>query len=286
MKRLLTITLLMFIASQAFGNAVILELENDILAGTDRRYTHGTRITYEYNDLYWSIGQNIYTPEDIEATIPSRYDRPYAGVLYLSLSGTKFWIDGKTTTGYRKSFHQLTVSIGTVGKYSFAEETQTFIHGLMDGRDPNGWDYQVEDAFLLQGNWKIHGDIFRNRHLSTTVYMDGEVGTISSHTGVGGTILTGYNIPRALNHPIISEVNDLSVYVHIDLLVKNVFDNDLLKSDHTQITKTEVVLESRLSAGVIYKNYEFRYTFVYRSEEFEEQEEPTMFGGFFFKYDI
>src|SRR5690554_4668140 len=79
-----------------------LTLENDLWgAGTDEHYTHGTEISY-ISDTYqpaslmklfswlpfyepaadtrftWSLGQQIYTPSDIEATELIVDDRPYA----------------------------------------------------------------------------------------------------------------------------------------------------------------------------------------------------------------
>jgi len=286
MKRTLLILFAICLATPALCNSIIVELENDIFTGSDKRYTHGTRITYEHNDLYWSIGQNIYTPEDITLEVPAVDDRPYAGVLYLSLHGTKFTEDGRTTSGYSKRFHQLNVSIGIVGDYSLADKTQIFVHSLIDSREPKGWDYQVDDMFLLQADFKLHEDMLRTRYFNSTIYMAGEIGTIKSYTGIGGTLLAGYNIPRIINQPIASKVSDYSLFVFTDLLGKNVFYNHLLESDHTDIIREEMVLEARGGVGIAYKYLEFRFTYTYRSEEFKEQNSPTEFGGLFFKYSL
>ena len=59
-----------------------IQIDNDALYKTDDHYTHGTKITYENNDIKWSIAQEIYTPVNFFIDIPDSYDRPYAGLLY------------------------------------------------------------------------------------------------------------------------------------------------------------------------------------------------------------
>ena len=68
--------------------------ENDTFMSTDRGFTHGFRFSWYSNDKYnkkpgfqnyisLSIGQNIYTPENLKLTQLDEQDRPYAGYLYL-----------------------------------------------------------------------------------------------------------------------------------------------------------------------------------------------------------
>lgn len=82
---------------------LVLEHENDLVAGNDRNYTSGVRVSWitpsarvpdllrhagERIPLFpargdikasWSVGQNMYTPRNIEAAVPDPDQRPYAG---------------------------------------------------------------------------------------------------------------------------------------------------------------------------------------------------------------
>src|SRR5882724_3597663 len=85
--------------------------ENDATFGTDRHYTQGARISYYSSDdalPKWlrrlsdglpaigldvqarkfglAVGQEIYTPEDLQTASAITTDRPYAGWLYTRLS--------------------------------------------------------------------------------------------------------------------------------------------------------------------------------------------------------
>ena len=95
------------------GYIISIQFENDFFGGgTDRHFTHGTRIECLTEPISWitsaadklpwftseraqerpgdplqarasfSIGQSIYTPEDTSATELIEDDRPYAGWLY------------------------------------------------------------------------------------------------------------------------------------------------------------------------------------------------------------
>jgi len=96
------------------GYTISIQFENDFFGGgTDRHFTHGTRIECLTRPIKWitdtadklpwfsiekalyppadkwkarlslSMGQNIYTPEDTSASQLILNDRPYAGWLYL-----------------------------------------------------------------------------------------------------------------------------------------------------------------------------------------------------------
>ena len=84
--------------------------ENDVFAQTDRHYTQGLKYSVLRDELGsserteriakrlwsafgnssvpemfnagWSLGQNMYTPEDIQQVALARDDRPWAGWLY------------------------------------------------------------------------------------------------------------------------------------------------------------------------------------------------------------
>jgi len=281
MKRVKCILCLMLclIATPIFAESVTVEFENDLLYHTDKMYTHGTRITYEYNSLNWSLGQNVYTPTDISSDIPITNDRPYAGTLYVSLGGTKY-----NVLDMKDVFYQLEIAVGVVGKYSYANSTQNLIHRLTDSAPPNGWDYQTDNNLLIQTHFKFYGRMLSTTYISCGFYVFNDVGTVIADVGLGGNIMIGYNIPLILNKPITSKYSNFSIYTFVDGLEKHVFYNTLLDSKYTDITTVKFVRDIRSGVGLQYKNIELRYSCCVKTKEFKEQEDPVKFGSILFKF--
>jgi len=150
------------------GYVISLQFENDFFGGgTDRHFSHGTRIECLTSPIQWitdaadklpwfkserarsspkdelkaraslSLGQNMYTPEDTTATQLITEDRPYAGWLYMGF--------GLVANQGTKRYDKLELEIGMVGPYSFAEDVQTFWHSLLGLQVPNGWDNQLKN---------------------------------------------------------------------------------------------------------------------------------------------
>lgn len=261
-----------------FADSFTMEIENDLFYHTDKMYTHGTRITYEYNKLYWSLGQNIYTPSDIANNNPITNDRPYAGTLYLSLGGTKY-----NVLDMKDVFYQLEIAVGVVGKYSCVHNTQNLIHKLTDSEPPNGWDYQSDDKILLQTHCKFYGRMLSTKYICCGFYVFNDVGTVIADVGLGGNIMIGYNIPLILNKPITSKYSNFSIYTFVDCLEKHVFYNTLLDSKYTDITTVKFVRDIRSGIGLQYKNIEVRYSCCVKTKEFKEQEDPIKFGTILIK---
>lgn len=123
-------------------------IENDNFGdGSDENYTNGVRLTYfdtsaelpwfssfldshlpifEINDttsVYYSFGQNLYTPEDIEVSTPDPKDRPYAAFLYASAGLTTLKDD---------HIDEIEATLGVVGPWALGEEVQTVVHKVLD----------------------------------------------------------------------------------------------------------------------------------------------------------
>ena len=145
-------------------------IENDNFGGnTDENYTSGVRLTYfdysadppwfadildhyvptfeinETTSTYYSFGQNLYTPENITVRTPDPKDRPYAAFLYVS-AGLTSLTDNHVDN--------LEATIGIVGPWALGEQTQKFVHDVLDADDPSGWDYQLENEPGLMLSWQ------------------------------------------------------------------------------------------------------------------------------------
>ncbi|MGE3628225.1 MAG: lipid A-modifier LpxR family protein [Hyphomicrobiales bacterium] len=81
----------------------------------------------------WAIGQNIYTPRDIEIAAPQPYDRPWAGLLYVSRVA-RFTFHDPTTGRGRQD--RVEVSVGMVGSAALAGPAQTRWHEIIGSPRP------------------------------------------------------------------------------------------------------------------------------------------------------
>jgi len=87
-----------------------------------------------------TLGQMMITPKDIKKSIPDAKDVPYAGLLFYRASHVV--VDANRAD-------MVTVIVGMVGPSSHAEDTQKFVHKVVDSPDPQGWDYQIKDQFVM-----------------------------------------------------------------------------------------------------------------------------------------
>lgn len=108
---LLTISIVNGYAADLDRRHVSIQFENDVLAETDRYYTHATRFDYQFalnHNPVWLdwyrkllpdagnrdtvlgifLAQYIYTPSDITIPNPPEDERPYGGWLHVGIQGT------------------------------------------------------------------------------------------------------------------------------------------------------------------------------------------------------
>ena len=163
-------------AQHAADSASIWTLQDEnasISAGTptDRFYVNGLRLGWtspttvvpdvlaDLGRTLWGGGeqrvavdlaQQIYTPADTAAAVPSRFDRPYAGVL---LGNFSLMSDGDGTRSV------LTLSLGVVGPASGAQQLQNGFHDLIGQNHTNGWAGQIQNTpaveVLHERTWRL-----------------------------------------------------------------------------------------------------------------------------------
>lgn len=140
----------------------------------DRGYTNGIALTLDHQPIWaqqvldympfadtfsqnhgrpntaagYVIGQQIFTPRNIEAAAPIATDRPFAGYLY----GGVYW--QRQADYHRRDdasvFDHFEINLGVVGPSSLAEDTQKWVHDNFQGDNPNGWDNQLRDELAVQ----------------------------------------------------------------------------------------------------------------------------------------
>ncbi len=161
MKRIYILFLLLIplVGYAQHTKQLLLQVDNDLFAFSDRNYTSGLFIGYqkelseslifnktEKNKLQFSIllGQEIYAPEELDSFIQEKLDRPFAGWLYTNIGITQI----TTNTNLK-----ISLDIGVTGKYSLAKELQQWYHKLLNIDIPS-YAYQIPSE--LMGNLKAN----------------------------------------------------------------------------------------------------------------------------------
>ncbi|MEM7253836.1 MAG: lipid A deacylase LpxR family protein, partial [Pseudomonadota bacterium] len=200
--------------------------ENDLFADTDQHYTNGLKLSWvspdvseytqidalpdwahafarrlpffpEYDgqterNVVLSVGQNIYTPQDIDRAGLIENDRPYAGWLYFGL--------GFQSRNDRQ-LDELELQIGMVGPLSLAEETQSFVHELRDLNRPRGWNNQLRNepgvAAVYQRRWRhAKPNMSDQLGIDAITHVGGAVGNVAIFAEAGAMVRFGWNLPK------------------------------------------------------------------------------------------
>ncbi|WP_420403472.1 lipid A deacylase LpxR family protein [Nisaea sp.] len=195
------------------GGAFNFTIENDMVNGTDRNYTNGVAVqwTDNLNRVPWSVrqaaspfvapdadirvtyqlGQNLYTPQDIERKVPDPNDRPYGAWLYGAIGVLADTDDSLTS---------LQLSLGVVGPAALGEPVQSFVHSVIDSREPRGWDSQIENepAILITFEKKWAEALLGAPYgyeIDASPYVGGALGNVFTHINGGMMLRFGKDLP-------------------------------------------------------------------------------------------
>lgn len=310
------ISLPISIAESSQKSIVTLVVENDSIGGgTDNNYTSGVALHFidreakfpniahkidklipsfsinETSNIYYTIGQNIYTPKNTDSIIANKLDRPWAGLLYGSL-GMVTLTDGHSD--------EVEATLGVIGPASLAEHTQKFIHKhITDSDEPKGWDNQLknEPVFSLawQRSWprSITGDI-KPIFWSIKPHTGLTIGTLRSYASTGLSLSVRPSNDKWQDNPIrvrprmpgtglFETYNDdlnwnLFGGVEVRAIGNDIFLDGNTFTDSDSVDKKLFVADASL--GISFTVFETRlsYTTVYRTKEFDTQEDPQIFG--------
>ena len=251
---------------------------------------------YQKN-LVFSFGQNIYTPDDTVAFDVVEGDRPYAGWLYAG-----FGLAWKTAN-VRNS---LVFDIGVVGSYAYGEEAQRLVHEARNLDVPNGWDNQLHNEIGFVG---VYTRTWRWPVRERRVGIDWELlphagaalGNVATYANAGAEFRIGVNLPddfgtapigpgTATSTPVEGRQQadrakkfDLGAYLFARadgrVVAHNIFIDGNTFGDSHSVGRKWLVADLSVGASLNYKNTKLTYAVVYRSKEFDGQEEGQLFGS-------
>lgn len=288
-------------------------VENDKFTGTDRHYTNGFLISYlsgKDNVPGWLraasqylpgvdsdsafragyvLGHSIFTPDDIETVEPIDDERPYAGWLYGGVALV-------SETANRLDTWEL--DLGIVGPSARGEEVQNGFHTLIGVDEANGWENQLEDEFgyLLtyerkwRNGWEYQGTGYG---VDMTPHVGGGLGNIASYLNFGVTLRLGNDLDNDFGAPRIrpslpgsnffSPRDAFGWYFFVGADARVVGHSIFLdgNTDKESIGVDKELVVGDFQGGLVMNIFGARlaYTYVYRTPEFKQQDDPDKFAS-------
>ncbi len=303
--------------------------ENDTFIGTDREYTAGIKLTWIFRDLSdppdkggirarghsffdglpfvhapgfrrnlsLSLGQSVYTPDDLTRRDLIEDQRPYAGVMYLSLGVHRKndrWMD------------TLEFTLGILGPNAYAEDVQRTVHEWIDSDIPEGWEHQLKDEPILniffERKWRaIRSQIGRGFAYDVIPYLGCSLGNAFVKTAMGGQYRFGWNLPSDFGtfpirpgsdthapmderdpriSPSFSRIG-IHVFAGVDIeaVLRNiVLDGNTLRDSH-RVDKKHFVVQAIAGIGIVYYRWKLSFAYVHRTREYETQKRDHAYGS-------
>lgn len=235
--------------------------ENDFftLFNEDRYYSQGVEFTYGGKDYDYSLGNEIYTPNDKWATELIKEDRPYVGYSY-------FGVSNKPDSG-SSTIHSL--QVGAVGPAAGGEHVQNNFHDLIGDAHFHGWDNQ------------IHNEPILNYSNDSVLYGDRECTSISAITQVGNYDTSFTLRPeRRIGFRLFDDYS-LTLFAAAEGQAKAydiTLDGNTFRSSHSVEKKP---LVGALIGGICLKRNSLFFGYIYRrsTKEFEGQDYGHSYGS-------
>ena len=310
------------------GYVISIQFENDFFGGgTDRHFSHGTRIECLTNPIQWirdaadklpwfrserarsnpneelkarasfSIGQNMYTPEDTAAPELITKDRPYAGWLYMGF--------GLVANQGNKRYDKLELELGMVGPDSFAEDVQTFWHSLLGLQVPQGWDNQLKNEpgavlYYEQTRRLERQNVGFGLSFDVLPHLGGALGNVFTYAAAGITVRLGSELDDDFGPPRMRPSLPGSAYFRPEkgfnwylfaglegrAVLYNIFLDGNSYTDSHSVDKKPFVGD--LQAGLVFQwnRFRFSYTQIFRTKEFDGQDTGDIFGSVSLSYHL
>ncbi len=299
-------------------NFVSLSIENDSIGGgTDQFYTSGVRFTWfnvntpvpdaldEMADAiptfdlnattstFFTLGQNIYTPENIRQRTNQNNDRPWAAFLYGSVGLASL---------ENNHIDELELTLGVVGPEALGEQSQKFIHRhITDSPIPQGWQNQLdfEPGIILSGQrrWpRAFSTTLGDYQLRAEPNVNVSFGNIYTYAGTGLTFTFGpYQNRFQDTPPRVRPVMPGSGYFETPdqgwswylfasadgrLVGRNIFLDGNTFSDSHSVDKKPLVGDATAGVAFTLGEYRLSYSINARTKEFDGQDDESVFGAF------
>lgn len=270
----------------AFAGQFLASMENDVFAPSslghsDDDYSNGARFEYLMDNKFGiAFGQSMYTPTDLTIAEDQPGERQYAGYLYLEGS-------------YRRVPTEFgAIQLGFIGKNSLSEQTQKTVHKWIGSKDPKGWDNQIEghgveaQAYYKKMFYLIESEYY---YLCPALTLSG--GSVNAMATPGIFNYLCFNYKPSYEHGLlVTETRGIdnnfsrlaswipSVYLFAGAECDMVAYNYFLDAKESTVDKEYFVGEFSAGIGLQIKNFISRFSYIFRTKEYEEQKHPANFG--------
>lgn len=207
-----------------FTNGFHLELFHEVFRN---RVSDFLLIGFKENfkdDYSLSIGQDLFTPENIEIVEVDSTDRPYAALLYITYARfSNNFFKG------RKLNANLYLGIG--GEYAFGEDIQNGIHDVLENKPALGWGNQIGTSLMLDYDLKYQQMLpFTSPIFESSFFSKAHLGTIYNYFELG--------LDFKIGHYSDSYINDKGVWSSKNAIKLNEEDyHSLSRSKRQMIPK-------------------------------------------------
>lgn len=296
---------------------ITLAVENDLFGGngTDQNYTSGVRLSYfdidsDFPDIandiadlvptidlnntssvFYSLGNNLYTPDDIQSETQDPNDRPWAAFTYGSIG---------MTTVTKNHIDELEATFGMVGPAALGEPIQRVVHKIVDSPKPRGWGNQLKNEPGLMLSWQRRWPNYQKLdvmglRLSATPYGGTTLGNVHTYANVGFDMHiapadTRWEDPPVRVRPSMPgtgyfERQDGRIGWYLfggvegRLIGRNIFLDGNTFTDSHSVDKNYFVGDANAGLALTYEGMRISYTAVHRTKEFKGQQESDLFGA-------
>lgn len=249
-----------------------------------------------------SVGQAMYTPENVYTSQPIYNDRPYAAWLYASfaLQYTYKRHDSKAGVDEPIRLDTLQLDVGVIGPAAGGEFVQNNFHTLIGVSQSYGWANQLHNeptlGLTFERRWRTgRAVLIEDPKLEVDFIprIGASLGNVATYAGVGGTARIGKNLrddfgpTRARPALPGSEafIGDGSfgwyLFAGFDgtAVARNIFLDGNTDGHSLRVSHRPFVGEVQFGLAILYRGMRLSYTQVLRTPEFFERERFQQFGS-------
>ncbi|XKY13895.1 lipid A deacylase LpxR family protein [Stutzerimonas stutzeri] len=300
------------LASQA--DLYSLKIENDVFANDDGHYTNGFELmrsfkpdadhwsrrfagvmpgweVEEVDNVAYRLGHQIYTPDNIRRAALIEDDRPYAALLF---AGVSIFSDDQHD-GWRGA-SGLHLDVGIVGPAAGGEKIQRQVHQFTNSDEPRGWDNQLRNEpfvnLAFQYRW------WKQQRLGGLEFEYGPsagyaLGNLYTYASTGFGLRIGQRLDRSFSIPAVAPAQSGSMFfdqgggfawsLFADAEGRYMAQNMLLEGntfkDSHSVNPNEWVGDVKAGVALTWNSWQLAFAKVWRSREFNAQNEHDEFGS-------
>jgi lipid A 3-O-deacylase len=239
------------------------------------------------------LGQSMFTPEDTAREDPDPGDRPYASWFYGGV--------GLIQDTDRRRLDHLELLVGVVGPAAFGKKTQNDWHQYIGVSESRGWDEQLdnEPGLMLsyERKWRFLQQIGGALAVDAIPELGITVGNVMDYAQAGGMLRFGKNLEADYGPTRIRPALSGTPYFNSDYLdgpfgfyffvgaqgravARNLFLDGNTFEDSRSVDSEALVGDLSGGLSMFWGNsVKLDAVVTYRTEEFEQQDDPTKTAG-------